>query len=95
MKTKYNRVEFMGRSYRNHNKLELRQFLENRDWTQFSNLTDPGECWDYLLKNIKDEMCPLKYRTVRDKIEPWLSNNIIEAIHDKDKPGKKLRRPKI
>ena len=39
-------------------------------------------------------MCHLKHRTVRDKNKPWLSNEILEAIYDKDKAWKKAKRTK-
>ena len=96
-KNKYNRVHFLGRSYRNYVKEELRQHLENKDWTQYFDLLNPSECWQYLSNCIKekvDEMCPLKHKTVRDKNEPWLSNEIMEAIHDKDKAWKKAKKTK-
>ena len=67
-KTKYNRVHFTGRSYRNYVKEELRQHLEEKDWIQFYELIDPSDCWDYLLNAIKekiDVMCPLKQTTVK------------------------------
>ena len=47
-----------------------------------------------LLHNIKtkiDDMYLLKQKSVRDKNEPWLSNEIIEAFHDKDKAWKKAK----
>ena len=36
----------------------------------------------------------MKYRTVRDKNEPWLSDDIIEAIYEKDKAWKKTKKTK-
>ena len=96
-KTKYNRVQFVGRSYRNYNKEELREYLNTKDWTEYFNKTNPSDCWDMLLQSIEtkiDNMCPLKQRTVRDKNEPWLSNEIIEAIYDKDKAWKKAKKTK-
>ena len=96
-KTQYNRVDFTGRSYRNYVKEELRQFLETKDWTEFYELDNPDLCWEYLIDTINekiDVMCPLKKRMVRDKNEPWLTNEILEAIYDKDRAWKKAKKTK-
>ena len=60
-KTTYNYVQFMGRSYRNYIKEDMRRHLANTDWEQYYAMNAPDECWTYLLGTITskiDEMCP-------------------------------------
>ena len=61
-------------------------------WTYFTNILDPNECWDEISRVIcskLDEMCPLKKKFVRDRNEPWLTNEIIDQIHHKNLAWKK------
>ena len=97
-KTRYNMAQFVGRSYRNYVKEDLRQFLVMKDWQLYFELTDPDLCWNYLVDTIRDKidvMCPLKKRVVRDKNEPWLTNEILECIYDKDRAWKKAKSTKL
>ena len=59
----------------------------NNSWEAYWNLVNPNDCWTYILGVIEREisiMCPLKTRKVRCSNEPWMTNGIFEAIHDKD-----------
>ena len=96
-KIQYNRVHFSGRSYRDYVKEELRLHLVGKDWNDYYEMTNPELCWDYIIKTVTekiDVMCPLKTRLVRDKNEPWLTNEILEAIYDKDRAWKKAKKSK-
>ena len=96
-KTTYNHVRFMGRSYRNYVKEDLRQYLASIDWEPFYELNAPDAWWSFLLDKITfkvDLMCPLKQKTVRDKNEPWITNEILEVIADKDRAWKRAKATK-
>ena len=54
-------------------------------------MDDPNDCWDFIYKAITsklDIMCPLKMRKIRQSNESWLTNEILEAIFDKDQAWK-------
>ena len=55
------------------------------DWGSFYNFTDPEHCWDFIeskINNLIGEMCPLKHRTIKDRGDLWITNEIIELLHD-------------
>ena len=81
----------MGRSYRNYNKLSLQDYLGEINWEEFWLMENPNDCWEFIYRKITlelDRMCPLKKRKVRQSNEPWLTNEILEAIYDKDQAWK-------
>ena len=65
--------------------------LRSHDWTEFDNLTDPNDAWTYLKNVINkaiDKQCPIKNIRVKDRNDPWISQEIIEMLHDKDEACK-------
>ena len=97
-KTTYNHVTFRGRSYRNYVKEDLRHHLTNTDWDNYYTLNNPNDCWSFIVDiivNKINEMCPLKSKSVRDKNEPWLTNEILEAMFDKDRAWKRAKSTKL
>ena len=96
-KTRFNRVEYTGRNYNTYDTNALCDYLIGYDWSYFTNILDPSECWDELIRVIctkLDEMCPLKKKYVRDRNEPWLTNEIIDQIHHKNLAWKKAKKTK-
>ena len=88
-------IDFWGRSYRNYNANLFKNKLSTFDWYDYWLLQDPNLCWNYLLDRIHieiDKLCPLKKRRVRNTNEPWLNNEILEAIFDKDPAWKLAKR---
>ena len=82
------KVEFKGRSSKNYVREELQNYLVNGDWDQFYASEDPSTCWDIIVARIRsylDNACPQKMFRVREIREPWVSNEIIEEIKDKDR----------
>ena len=46
------------------------------------------------MKRIIDEMCPLKLFKIKQEKEPWISNQLIELIKDKDYALKRAKKSK-
>ena len=95
VKVVHEKVEFQGRSYKNYDAHDLRRHLLQLDWNIFYNSQNPGECWDYLEKEIRvylDEICPLKSFKVKEVREPWVTNELLEEIKDKDRSLKTAKR---
>ena len=82
------KVEFKGRSYRNYNKEDFQNRLTGHNWEGFYEERDPGNLWhimEELITREIDEMCAMKSYRVAEKREPWLTNEALEAIKDKDR----------
>ena len=80
-------VEFEGRSYRDYNEDTFRTKLLQLQWGGFYELSDPGEAWQIILKNITlvlDEMCPLRTFRIKNYRPDWMTNELIEQIKDRD-----------
>ena len=82
------KIYFKERSYKNYNRERFQELLLAADWTEFYNLDNPNELWEtmenIMLTNI-DSMCPIKSFKVKRYREPWITNEAIEAIKDKDR----------
>ena len=91
----HNKVDFYGRSYRNYIKEDLQTELINLDWAPFYNAQDPEWCWEFLegvITKHLDKTCPLKKFRVNEVREPWVTNEILEEIKDKDGSIRRARK---
>ena len=81
------KVSFKGRSYRNYIKEDLQAHLLQTNWDEYFGTGDPTKCWDFIEIKIRehlDQNCPQKVFRVKEVGEPWVSNEILEEIKDKD-----------
>ena len=88
---------FIGRSYRNYDRAHLQMVLSNHDWTDYMNFNDVNHCWDYILHLINshlEEMCPIRNRIVHSRNEPWITNEYLELIFEKNRAWKKAKKSK-
>ena len=88
-------IEFEGRSYRNYVKEDFQENLINSNLNDFYSSQDPNICWDIMENIIRreiDKMCPLQKFKVPERQDPWITNEILEEIRDKDLSLKKARR---
>ena len=91
------KCNFIGRSYRRYNKLVFQQLIRDADWNAFDNSITATAKWNCLLQTIReniDRMCPLKTFKIKQDKEPWLSNQLIELIKDKDYALKRAKSTK-
>ena len=85
--TAKNNLSFTGRSYRNYEQEVFQENIVSADWDLFYIEEDPNKSWLYLLGIIRDEiddMCPLKKIKIKKQKDPWISNDILELINDKN-----------
>ena len=97
VRIKGRKVEFKGRSYRNYVKETLQEDLVNCEWGEFFETRDPAICWDILEEKIRtslNKMAPMKSYRVTEVREPWVSNEILEEIKDKDRLMRLAKRTK-
>ena len=97
IKQHYEYKTFEGRSYRNYDCVSLQLFLENVDWTTCWSLTNPNDCWSFIYNKIVsclDNTFPIKGRKKRVNNNPWLNDEILECIHEKNRAWKRAKRSK-
>ena len=98
VKKERNHVEFKkikGRTYRKYDKNIFQTLISQGDWTLFYALTDPIELWDFILNMIRthiDIMCPIKFLKIRSNSQPWITQEVIEAINDRNELYSDLQR---
>ena len=95
VKVKQEKVSFRGRSYKNHIKEDLQDHLIAPDWGEFFFSNNPNHCWETIENAVRlflDETCPSKLFKVKVWGEPWISNEIIEQIKDKDRALRTAKR---
>ena len=89
------KYEFMGRSYVGYDSDAVNTLLANDTWDDFYNNTDPNRLWNIFKNKILsaiDILCPQTKFEIKKFKEPWLSNEILEFIKDKDRALKKAKR---
>ena len=62
--------------------------LLNIDWNNLYQCDDVNTAWNIMLQNITtviDEMCPLKRYKISQAKVPWVTNEILELIKNKDR----------
>ena len=72
--------------------------MGNQDWEIYNLLDDPNMLWDMMLENIKkslDEICPLKTFRIEKYKEPWIKQELLQLINDKDALLIKAKRTKL
>ena len=78
---------FTGRSYMNFDVQNFENMLLELDWNEFFNNRDVNECWKLIKNNILttiNQICPEKTFKIKKLKDPWISQEILEGIKDKD-----------
>ena len=81
------KVKFLGRSYRNYDTDIFANDFARQEWDRFDNTMDPNILWEIFCKNIVnilDVTCPMKSFSIKQYKEPWITNELLELIKDKD-----------
>ena len=81
------KLSFRGRSYRDYDRETFQGYLTALNWDHFYGCNDVDQAWSILLGNIQAEielMCPLKNIKIKKQKEPWITNEILEFINDKN-----------
>ena len=84
---KKTKTKFTGRSYINFDEDLFCERLHQYNWDHLYELDDVNIAWDYFISNVLstiDNMCPLRSFKIKNLKDPWISNEILENIHDKD-----------
>ena len=90
-----NKVKFKGRSYKNYIKEDFQWNIIDENWDKFYKLDDPNDAWNYyknIIINKIDNTYPVQEFIVNEKRDPWISNELLERIIDKNRLLKKARK---
>ena len=91
----HKKTEFVGRSYRKYDKEKFTQNLQLCNWDNFYSTDNPDYAWELMYDYIKveiDIMCPQKHFKIKNKKDPWISDELLEQIKDKDNLLKKAKK---
>ena len=83
---KHNNVKL--RSLRNYSVEEFRIRLQEIDWSNVTECDDVNEAWDKfnrLFIDILDSIAPIKEIRIKNRTEPWIDDNILQIIKERDK----------
>ena len=86
-KSHHSKLSFKGRSYRNYDREVFQENLEGLNWDEFYNSSTPDQAWNILRTNIQNEieiMCPIKDIKISKQKDPWITEEILELINDKN-----------
>ena len=81
------KIFFTGRSYRNLVKEDFQRAMIESDWGEFYRTKEPDAAWELMENKIRAELntiCPQRKYKVKETREPWISNELLEEINDKD-----------
>ena len=94
-KTTKQKCEFIGRSYRNYNKVDFQEQIRLADWEFLDENLTIDDQWDRFQQNIStiiDEMCPKKVFKIKQIKQPWITPRLLELILDKDRVLKNAKK---
>ena len=87
-----------GRSYKRYNVETFLRLLDNQNWENYFEITNPEYMWQIFIRNITlslDVLCPVKQLIVVDTKPRWLSNALLLQMRERDKAFKKARRTQL
>ena len=80
-------TSFEGISYINYDEDIFKTSLKNINWEPLYREADPNLAWSVMKDNIEsviDAMCPIRSFNIKQLKDPWITNEILQAIHDQD-----------
>ena len=90
-------LTFSGRDYTNYDPHQLKDNLVNLDWNHFYQAQSVNDKWDILYEQIEKEVndqCPIKKFKFAASKPPYLTQDLIEQIKNRDYFYKKAKRLK-
>ena len=83
---KHNNINI--RSLKNYDQDTFRENLRGTDWSPVTSSFDSNVIWEIFstIFNQKiDEVAPPKESRIKNRTEPWINNEILELMHERDK----------
>ena len=83
------------RSLRKYSREALNEAIQLHDWDNVLNCKDTNLAWNNFVKNfsaIIDKIAPVRKRKIKTRTQPWITPDIIEGIHQRDKLLRRFHR---
>lgn len=83
------------RSLKTYNKETFQLNLINTDWTSVilcDNVIDAWSNFKSIFLSVIDNLAPIKEVRFKHRTEPWITDNILQNIQDRDKPFYKFKK---
>ena len=96
-KAKFSKIDFQGRSYKNFDEDEFIRLLQEADINNILQNNNVDIIWRSLrtkIEGVLDQIAPIKTFKFRNSKPGWLSNDLIEMMHDRDVALKRARKSK-
>ena len=96
-KLQKHKIAFTGRSYKKYDKEQFTNLLLSEKWDDFDQDHDINDAWNLMYSKIKriiDKMCPMKKFNISKRKDPWITNELLEIINDKNSQMDKAKRTK-
>ena len=81
------KTSFVGRTYRNYVRNDYQAEIGNLEFNYFFTIKNSDLAWKHLLNKIEpviNRHCPFKTFKIKNVKDPWIMNELLEMIHDKD-----------
>ena len=81
------------RSMRSFNIVEFHRDLEHQSWSELKTTKDTNEmwlAWKNMFLSVVDKHAPMKSKRIRSNNVPWVTNEIKDIIHERDKMKRKF-----
>lgn len=88
-------VNFKCRCYTNYDKQTYQNELMTYDWTDFYNEHCPNKLWEEMesvILETANKHCPVREYTHKRELPPWLTQDLLDLIHVRDRQYKKAKK---
>ena len=97
IKVNRTKISFTGRTYKKLTQENVQILLDRYNWTNFAN-NDIDTCWNIMFaifSEILDELCPIKHFKFAKDRPPWLTDDLVNLMKERDRCLKKFRSSKL
>ena len=94
-KTKFPKIDFQGRSYKTFDKDKFLRLLQEANINEILQDNNIDTIWRSLrtkIEGVLDQIAPVKVFKFRNTKPGWLSNDLLEMMHDRDVALKRARK---
>ena len=87
--------EFTGRTYKHYSREILKQMLDNVDWSELLEESNPDLQWKLfiaILLPILDDICPIRNSRYTNSRPEWITAELMELANDRDRAMKFVKR---
>ena len=87
----------MVRSMKNYTASSYQEYLANTNWAPVYQSSDPNTAWSHfkvIFTQVLDQLVPHKCIRIKQRSEKWMTQEILDKIHTRDKLIRTYQRDK-